>query len=280
VRLEQENKRLQLVFWDTKSSSDTLLQLCLRNVEIIVFVLDAQKLLNDSNQIHTSETIKCYKKLIDSYLNVNNANEDYQIALFINKMDLIGQPIDEMMDRILFQSGIRFWCFGSALNNNVQSLIDMCAKMISQYSSKRNDIIYKWSWLQFIIRSNLNKQFFIDLRHSHQANHSKVEHHIPVRMPQIEFESTDSLMWIEMEQVAKGTCFDAIEQNLGKRSNIMVSINKIPRPYGVEQSRFTILISLWFDCSCDAQKPILTNDPSDTQEVETNVNQETNCIIF
>lgn len=288
VRLEQENKKLQLVFWDTKSSSDTLLKLCLRNVEIIVFVLDAQKLLSDANQIHTSEIIKCYKNFIDSYLNDSDKREDYQIALFINKMDLIGQPIDEMMDRILFQSGIRFWSFGSALNNNVQSLIDMCSKMIAQFSSKRNEIVYKWSWLQFIIRSNLDKQFFIALKQTQQTHQSKMEHHISVRIPQIEFEDENSPLWLEMEQVTKRTCFDTIEQNLGKRSNIMVTINKIPRPYGVEQSRFTILISLWFDCSCDASKPFsVPDDPSDGGEVEnasnasiaSNSNEETNCII-
>lgn len=257
VRLEQENKKLQMVFWDSKSSSDTLLKLCLRNVEIIAVVLDAQKLLNDFNQLHTVVVIKTYKQFIDSHLKDDcESDHQYQMCIFVNKMDLIGEPIDDMMDRILFQTGIRYWTFGSALMNNVQSLIDMCSKILVQTKRKETEIVFKWSWLQFIIRNNLSKQFFIDLRHSHQANHSKVEHHIPVRMPQVEFEANDSPTWVEMEQVTKRTCYDAIEQNLGKRTNILVSVNKIPRPNGVEQSRFTILISLWFDCVTSEAKPI------------------------
>lgn len=276
VKLNDEDKKLQLVFWDTNCSSDTLLKLCLRRVEIIVFVLDAQKLQNNQEDIVT--TIQSLKKLIHEFFIENDVKDECQFCIFVNKMDTVIEPIDFLMDAILFKTGINLWCFGSALANNTQSLVDLCTKMILQSANFRKQINYKWSWLEFVLRGNII-QFLLSTTTSSSESKLKYEHHIPIRMPQIEQHDENSLVWKEMEQITRQTCYDSIEQHLGTRSNIIISINKIPRPSGVEQSRFSILVSLWFDCSTKETKPItLNNDTEIEQRDETNQTPET-CVI-
>lgn len=276
-----ETKRIQLVFWDSNSSSETLLRLYLRNVELIIFVVDVQK-LNDSVEF-INETKRC----IHSFIVGQHIREEYQTAIFVNKLDLalsdINGQLDEKMREIMKQTGIKFWCFGSAINDNVQSLIEMSAKIIDQTIRTKVDAHYQWCWLQFVIRSNLDTQFFTNLRLSQDSNNFKFEHHIPIRMPQMENENETSPLWWEMEQVTKQTCFESIERNLGKRSNIVVTVNKIPRPSGVDQSRFTVLVSVWFDCSSNEIKPSKISHLDEISTIEQNdsndLNIQQNCQI-
>ena len=271
--ITKNHEKIQLVFWDSGTCpSDTLLKIFLQKVDVVVIVID----VNSDPQLN----LKTIVELTRRTERLTNFDPLVKIAIFGNKIDLYKQDISILRRTLLdlaTESGIENYEIGH--QNDIQSLMNLVQRTLfsitffPQYDPNEDN-----GWIQSI-QNNLRSSLSHLISESSRSIHDfRKEHHIPLRCQTISTISLGCSSWIELENACKKTVIDSLNNLLpdGIKNQVDISLTKINQPTGVDISRTTLLVSVWFDVTSKETKPIAF-DKSENED--PNESTTTNCTL-
>lgn len=264
------NSSIQVVFWDSGTSpSDSLLKIYLERTELVILVLTTEHL--------DSQCIQKQKKWIDRVQRLTDFKKMMKIGVFLNKIDSLkdAEMIPFKMSLAAQQLNVQHYAFGSAKNNDLDSLLTLSKRAVEEFQQGLNNTfgpeLDKFCWLQFVLRNHIDRFLF------ENSMTQQTELHIPIKLPQFDDVTEGSTEWSQISDVAHKTIMDIVDSRSNKKTFVCVSVTKINRPSGVDVSRSTVLISFWLNVTSTEEKPVYVDETNQTCVIEDN---QSSCLLM